>query len=150
MLGYYAAIPYPYRIGDRRMLAGMVCDVMTHDWPAIETGTDLQTFVDEHLLRSGHRNFAVQKNGKIVGLITPHEVKDIDRTRWRQTSVGEAMLPLDRLHGVKPATPVTDALEKMGREDVNQLVVLSNSHLDGIVSRGNILRLLQTRAELGQ
>ena len=38
----------------------------------------------------------------------------------------------------------------MGREDVNQLVVLSNSHLDGIVSRGNILRLLQTRAELGQ
>src|SRR5438105_9159315 len=127
-----------------------VRDVMTHDWPAIETGTDLQTFVDEHLLRSGHRNFAVQKNGKIVGLITPHEVKDIERTRWRQTSVGEAMLPLDRLHGVKPATPVTDALEKMGREDVNQLVVLSNSHLDGIVSRGNILRLLQTRAELGQ
>src|SRR5437016_12267831 len=49
-----------------------VRDVMTHDWPAIETGTDLQTFVDEHLLRSGHRNFAVQKNGKIVGLITPH------------------------------------------------------------------------------
>ena len=59
-------------------------------------------------------------------------------------------MPLDRLHGVKPAVPVTDALEKMGREDVNQLVVLSNSHLDGIVSRGNILRLLQTRAELGQ
>jgi Acetyltransferase (GNAT) domain len=30
MLGYYAAIPYPYQVGDRRMLAGMVCDVMTH------------------------------------------------------------------------------------------------------------------------
>lgn len=29
-LGYYAAIPYPYQIGDRRMIAGMVCDVMTH------------------------------------------------------------------------------------------------------------------------
>ncbi len=30
MLGYYAAVPYPYQIGDRRIFAGMVCDVMTH------------------------------------------------------------------------------------------------------------------------
>ncbi len=30
MLGYYAAIPYLYQVGDRRMVAGMVCDVMTH------------------------------------------------------------------------------------------------------------------------
>ena len=65
-------------------------------------------------------------------------------------TVREAMRPLDRLHSIKPTTPVAEALEAMGREDVNQLVVLSNSHLDGIVSRGNILRLLQTRAELGQ
>ena len=30
MLGYYAALPYPYEIAGRAMLAGMVCDVMTH------------------------------------------------------------------------------------------------------------------------
>jgi len=36
----------------------------------------------------------------------------------------------------------------MSREDVNQLPVISNNHLAGIVSRGDILRLLQTRAEL--
>src|SRR5437762_3776251 len=127
-----------------------VRDVMTHNWPAIESGTNLQSFVDEYLLRSGHRNFAVQENGQVIGLITPHEVKDIERDRWQQMTVREAMRPLDRLHSIKPTTPVAEALEAMGREDVNQLVVLSNSHLDGIVSRGNILRLLQTRAELGQ
>ena len=127
-----------------------VRDVMTHNWPAIESGTNLQSFVDEYLLRSGHRNFAVQENGRVIGLITPHEVKDIERDRWQQMTVREAMRPLDRLHSIKPTTSVAEALEAMGREDVNQLVVLSNSHLDGIVSRGNILRLLQTRAELGQ
>jgi len=127
-----------------------VRDVMTHNWPAIESGTNLQSFVDEYLLRSGHRNFAVQENGRVIGLITPHEVKDIERDHWQQMTVREAMRPLDRLHSIKPTTPVAEALEAMGREDVNQLVVLSNSHLDGIVSRGNILRLLQTRAELGQ
>ncbi|HEV7585638.1 MAG TPA: GNAT family N-acetyltransferase [Solirubrobacteraceae bacterium] len=30
MLGYYAAIPYQYEIEGRRMMVGMVCDVMTH------------------------------------------------------------------------------------------------------------------------
>lgn len=30
MLGYYAAVPYRYRLGDRDVLAGVVCDVMTH------------------------------------------------------------------------------------------------------------------------
>ena len=30
MVGYYAAIPYPYVIGGMPMMAGMVCDVMTH------------------------------------------------------------------------------------------------------------------------
>jgi hypothetical protein len=29
MIGYYAAIPYSYKIGDRVSMAGMVCDVMT-------------------------------------------------------------------------------------------------------------------------
>lgn len=30
LLGYYAAIPYPYRVGERSVSAGMTCDVMTH------------------------------------------------------------------------------------------------------------------------
>jgi len=30
LVGYYAAIPYRYRIGDQTLVCGMVCDVMTH------------------------------------------------------------------------------------------------------------------------
>lgn len=30
MIGYYAAIPYRYRVGEREVVAGLVCDVMTH------------------------------------------------------------------------------------------------------------------------
>lgn len=127
-----------------------VGDVMSRECPAIESTLSVQEFVDDHLLRSGRRCFAVKQDAEVIGLITPHEVKDIERDRWPQTSVRQAMLPLDRLHSVKPNTPVTDVLERMGREDINQLFVLSNGRLDGIVSRGDILRLLQTRAELSK
>ena len=127
-----------------------VGDVMARDWPVIDGKVNLQTFVDNYLLRSAHRRFVVEEDGKAAGLVTPHEVKDIERERWAQTTVRDVMVPLDRLHSVQPATPVTDALERMGREDVNQLFVLSNRHLNGIISRGDILRLLQTRTELGR
>ncbi len=127
-----------------------VSDIMTRDWPVIDGNINLQTFVDDYLLRSGRRCFVVEEDEKPAGLVTPHEVKDIERARWQQTTVRDVMVPLDRLHSVQPSTPVTDALERMGNEDVNQLFVLSNRHLDGIISRGNILRLLQTRAELSK
>ena len=56
--------------------------------------------------------------------------------------------PLDEIHTVTPATPVMEALETMGRDDVNQLPVVSGSHLDGIITRANVVQFLQTRAEL--
>jgi Zn-dependent protease len=125
-----------------------VRDVMASDCPVIDGNTNLQTFVDDYLLRSGQRCFIVEDNGQVAGMLTAHEVKAVEREKWPKLNVRDAMLPLAKLHGVRPTTSLTEALETMGREDVNQLPVMSNSHLDGIVSRGHILRLLQTRLEL--
>jgi CBS domain-containing protein len=68
-------------------------------------------------------------------------------SRGLAQTVADIMLPMERLHLVKPATTLTDALETMGSEDINQLPVMSNGHLDGIISQSHILRLLQARAE---
>jgi Zn-dependent protease/CBS domain-containing protein len=125
-----------------------VRDVMAGDWPVIEGRTSLQAFVDDHLLKSGKRCFVVEENGRVVGIITPHEVKDVNREQWPQQAVRDTMIPLTKLHAVKSATSLTDALEIMGREDINQLPVMSNNRLEGIISRSHILRLLQTRIEL--
>ena len=131
-----------------RLRGVRVRDIMAGDWTVIDAKISLQTFVHDHLLKSAKRCFVVEDNGYVVGIVTPHEVKDVDREKWPQLTVAEVMLPLEKLHAVKPATSLTEALETMGREDINQLPVMSNGHLDGIVSRNHILRLLQTRAEL--
>jgi CBS domain-containing protein len=36
----------------------------------------------------------------------------------------------------------------MGRDDINQLPVVSNGHLAGIFSRGHVVRFLQAHAQL--
>lgn len=125
-----------------------VADVMSRDYPTVDARSNLQTLVDEHFLLTGRRSFFVTENGRVAGLVTPHEVREIERQRWPYTTVDEVMRPLDQLQIVAPDTPVSKALEMMGTEDLNQLPVVKNDNVEGIISRSHIVQLLQTRAEL--
>jgi Zn-dependent protease/CBS domain-containing protein len=125
-----------------------VGDIMTRECPTVDRHFNLQSFADDYLLRTGRSCFFVVENGHIAGLVTPHEVKEVARKRWPYTTVGDIMRPLDKLHAVDPGTPVADALESMGRDDINQLPVVSDHRLEGVISRSQVLRLLQARAEL--
>jgi Zn-dependent protease/predicted transcriptional regulator len=127
-----------------------VSDVMTRDCAAVDGNLNVQTFVEDHLLRSGRRCFVVEQNGEMIGLVTPHEVKDLERPKWPYTTLYDVMRPLNQVHTVTPSTPVMEALETMGRDDVNQLPVVSGNRLDGIVTRANVIQFLQTRAELSR
>jgi Zn-dependent protease len=127
-----------------------VGDVMTRDCVSVDGNLNVQNFVEEHLLRSGRRCFVVEQNGEVAGLVTPHEIRGLERQRWPYTTLHDVMRPLDQVHTVTPATPVSEALETMGRDDVNQLPVVSNNHLEGIVSRAHVLQVLQTRAEMSR
>jgi predicted transcriptional regulator len=133
-----------------RMLSGLrVKDLLERDCLEVDGNDNLQTFVSEYLLRTGKRCFLVRNGTDIEGIITPQEIKETDHARWSYITVAEVMRPLDQLHAVTPDMPVTEALEIMAREDVNQLPVLKDGRVEGFISRGGILRLLQTRAELG-
>ena len=125
-----------------------VGDVMARDCPVVDGRSNLQNFVDEQLLRTGRRCFVVEEKGRLVGLITANEVKEVGRAQWPYTTIDDVMHPLDQLHTISPDTPVTEALERMVREDVNQLPVVRDGRFTGIISRANVLRLLQTRVEL--
>jgi CBS domain-containing protein len=127
-----------------------VSDVMTSDCVMLDGNMNVEQFVEQYLLRSGKRCFVVQQNGQVAGLVTSHEIKELDRPRWPYTTLADIMRPLDQLHTVAPTTPVMEALETMGRDDVNQLPVVSGSHLDGIITRANVVQFLHTRAELGR
>lgn len=125
-----------------------VADVMANDCPVVDAHINLQSFADEHLLRTGRRCFIVERDGKLAGLITPGDIKTIDRSLWSTTAIGEIMRPLDKLQTITADSSASEALEQMGRNDLNQLPVVGNGRIEGVISRGNILQFLQTRAEL--
>ena len=125
-----------------------VAQVMSQDCQAVEGHLSLQDFVDHYMLQTGRRCFLVVDNSRPLGLITPNEVKHVPRDDWGVTSVQAAMRPLEQIHAVTPETPVMAAMEIMAREDVNQLPVVTDGHLDGILSRAHVLELLRARSEL--
>jgi len=126
----------------------LVADVMSNDYATTGADLSIQQLVDEVLLRTGRRCIIVKSGGDIVGVVTPHEIRDVARDRWVQVRVAEIMRPLDKLPTVGPRTSVVDALKAMARENVNQLPVVADGQFEGVVTRGHILQLLDSRSEL--
>jgi CBS domain-containing protein len=58
------------------------------------------------------------------------------------------MRPLSQMRTIAPETRAIQALELMAREDMNQLPVVSDGHLVGVITRGHVMRFLNTHAEL--
>jgi Zn-dependent protease/CBS domain-containing protein len=126
-----------------------VADVMAQDCVAVEADMSVRQFVDLHLLRHAPRCYAVSRNADTIGLITPDDVKAVDRSRWDVTTLSEAMRPLRSLHPVKPDAAAGEALQTMTRENIPQLPVMADGRLQGVVTLSYLVRLLHTKRELG-
>jgi Zn-dependent protease/predicted transcriptional regulator len=133
----------------RSALTGIhASDVMTQEIPSIGREDSIENYVQE-VLRTGRRCYVV-RNGEIpVGLITLDAARSVPREEWANTSVQAAMMPLDKIHWAEPAEPVLSVLERMQREDINQMPVLDSGNIVGMIARDTILRALQTRLQAG-
>ena len=126
----------------------LVKDVMSSECSKIDRSMPVDEFIHDQLLRSGRRCFLVMEHDRLVGLITANEVRTLHADRWPYTTVRELMRPINTIHVVTPDMPALEALEIMGREDVNQLPVMSNGQVEGIVTRAALLEVLRSRATL--
>jgi CBS domain-containing protein len=77
-----------------------------------------------------------------------HEVRTVEPRAWPFTPVRSVMRSADNVHFVSRDLSADAALQIMGREDVNQLPVMSDGRVEGIVSRAHLLQVLRSRAEL--
>jgi len=137
------------QVGLAQALDGVrVADVMTRECPKVEGSLNLQNFVEQELLRTARRCYTVVEKGELAGLVTPHEIKEIDRTKWPFMTLHDVMRPIKDVRSVAPDDSLKSALEVMSRDDVNQLPVVSNGHLEGMLSRTQLFAYLQTHAEL--
>jgi len=138
------------QVAVQTVLAGVTAgDIMSRDVPTVGREVSLADYVHE-VLRTGRRCHIVTAGETPVGLITLHAARAIPRDEWESTSVQAAMHPIDKILWATPADPVLGILERMQRDDVNQMPVLDQGHIVGMIGRDSILGALQTRLSAGQ
>jgi Zn-dependent protease/predicted transcriptional regulator len=137
------------QVAIRNTLEGVrASDIMSRDVPTVPRDVSLENYVHE-VLRTGRRCHIVTGDGSPVGLVTFHAVQGIPRDEWPNTSIQAAMRPMDRIKWASPPEPVLSILERMQAEDINQMPVLDDGRIVGMIARDSILRVLQTRLQVG-
>ena len=132
----------------RDLLAGhKVSEVMSTHCASVPADLTLQDLVDEHILGSGQHCFLVNRGDDTVGLMTLQRIKEVPRPEWETTRAGEVMLPLEQSMSIDPDTGLWTALEKLDRDGVNQLPVIRDRHVIGMLGREDVISFLRSLQE---
>src|SRR5712692_1399258 len=115
----------------------------------VPANISLHKLVYEYFLPQGLRSALVMQADQLAGLITLSDIRHFPQEQWNQVPVGHALIPLEKLHVVSPEQDLNDVLPLMTGRDVNQLPVVENGQLVGILSRDAIIRYLEVQRSLG-
>jgi Zn-dependent protease len=142
-----AAVMQIHHLVIRGLLAGhQVAAAMNRSYVFIPGDTLLQELIDDHVLGGGRRSFVVKHGEDIVGLLTLHQMRRVPRVEWPRTTAAAAMIPLDQVKRVQPDTEIEAALEQMDRSGVNQLPVMAEGRIVGMLSRDDVISFLRQLA----
>lgn len=137
------------QVAIRNTLRGLrASDIMSPELPTVPRDLSLEDYAHE-LLRTGRRCHLVLGNGELAGLMNVHLLNQHPREEWASTSVQAAMLPRARIQWAAPEQPLVALLERMQNEDINQMPVVAEGRVVGMVTRESILRVIQTHLEMG-
>ncbi len=126
-----------------------VLDVMERHFPQVDGAVTLQELVDKYVLQEGLQYIVVSGADGPSGMVTLKGIRGVPRSAWPTTPVSQVMIPFQKLTTTRPDAVLWSAMEKMGRNGVNQLPVIEGSGIVGILSREDIvhyLRVLQSFA----
>jgi len=127
------------------LMGHKVREAMRPDYASVPADRTLQELVDGHVLVRGTRCFLVERDGRVVGLLTLHRITKQPRASWAAVTAGEVMIPKAEMRVTRQDADLRDVLQKMDRDGVNQLPVMENGHALGMVSREDIIGFLKAQ-----
>ncbi|HEX6998188.1 MAG TPA: site-2 protease family protein [Gammaproteobacteria bacterium] len=117
-----------------------VSRLMLTDVRVVSPDVSVQRFVDDYFLGSGQRAYPVVEGERLVGMACLRDVRKVPRADWDAKRVADIMTT--KVAAVAPEDPASEALSELGRLGVNQLAVVVEGRVRGLLRREDILRWL--------
>jgi Zn-dependent protease/CBS domain-containing protein len=126
-----------------------VSRVMTTNFATVDPEMAVGTFVDEYLLHRDQRAYPVIDTDLFQGLVCQQDVRKVERDAWSHTRVRDIWTPAGEVTTMRPDDDASDAMLALSERGVNQLPVVENGRIRGLVRREDILKWLSLRGEPG-
>jgi Zn-dependent protease/CBS domain-containing protein len=121
-----------------------ISDVMNNQVEAVPADISVDHLVTEYFLRESASALPVERNGQLLGMVSVEDVRALPRERWSSTLVAEITPAMADEQVVHPGDDAWDAANRMSRTNRDRVLVTSDGHVDGVVTRATIARWLQT------
>lgn len=124
----------------------LVSQIMRRNPLTVSSDISVQSLVYDYVMGTDERAFPVVDDGTVVGLVSLDDIRKVSRHDWPTTLVRQIMTPVENLVWVSPDDDAARALDKLSQRDVNQLPVLQDGALVGLLRRQDIMRWLQIQS----
>ena len=122
--------------------------VMKTVFPVISSDITLSELVRTQVLFSGNTFFVVIDQGQLAGIATLNNLKSVPQQKWGTTQISTIMTTFEKIRLAHPEQDAMSLFEQMNESDINQIPVVSQGRVLGIVTRESLLRILRAHSEL--
>jgi Zn-dependent protease len=123
-------------------------EMMTSSCPVITPDVTVGHVVQDYVVTGGHRCFLVTDSGELKGILTLRNIKAVAQSDWESTRVKSIMTPTANLKAAHPDQDALSVLEQMDENDINQMPVVSEERVIGLITRDALINFLRTRSKL--
>jgi Zn-dependent protease len=132
----------------REHLTGvLVGQVMEKDVSSVRPETNIADLVQTAFIQKNKRTIPVTDSDNLVGVVTISDIKGLPQEKWPVTPVSQIM-HREPIHTVKPEDDLNAAMKLMAQYDLNQIPVLSQGKLVGVLTRADVINYLHLSQEL--
>ncbi|MCU0641837.1 MAG: site-2 protease family protein [Candidatus Margulisbacteria bacterium] len=133
----------------KKLLSGVrVGQIMTQNVITVPADLPLSRLVEDYFFRFRFAAFPVVADDRLIGLLTFHAIKEIERERWSAVTAREAMIPITTRLTIDRHAELTTALARLAASGSGRLLVMEGDKLIGILSQRDIMSLFEYKAEV--
>ena len=143
-----ASASYRQTVVTELLREGRVKDIMATDFRSVPPDLSLQQALHDYIMQYNQRALPVVRGQKLEGLVTTTDIKKKPREQWSSVLVSEVMTKAGELKTVSPEDGLNTVIQLMESGDLNQLPVISDQKLVGLLSRSDLIRYIKFQQEI--